>query len=845
MKKNKKIKEASVVADIKGYLAGSKEKAIRRSKKVPWYLEKANKIKHSLDEAALLKVLKEESPEDGGRLSFSNKSKSKKDWKDRALQKYKDLKSQIKATQTKVEKGRSSGSLDLGPEKLLKSLNGQLKTLAKAVKKGGKDWERYMIDPDAAEKSFARQKEKETSKEKKETHVGSNEEVLRAVNNYLNLNTTASPAQDKKVKSGIDNILKVYAGKTKSSPEEFKRVSNWVEKKLYPASGFDIPTFIKNKSSNWRNLKLKDLPDDIKTQVVDALRDLGSKKDPSDSWRKWEQLPGDLQTKISNWYDTNAPSVKTSFAPQTSNVEKGKIAPKKRNVAGKIGIFAPKEIPGGTKHSKDLASKLNKSYPGDAPHTPPKFDGNGKKLYPGTAEAELANVYNKIGDEAIYGKDGMFDEIVDEIQKRNPDIKVHSVLNRYLEIEDQLGSDASDIEILKKKFTKQELKVLADIAEKTNPESFEKLPPAGYSEIEKALYPAVKKSFEKKGHLTKQEDDDSSYSSSGANTKELKLIWSNMLKSPIDDVDDKVSAMKKQNPEAFKSLEKQALDMLQKTFPKAYSEEQRFRSLKDAPITKKSGKRDLKAHGIDPKMKHHVDSEESQAANQAMNNVISAINNPQTSPKAFDKIVRDFKKATQDKDKLRRIVKNANDPSKVMQIISSEDTESDSAEQEYNDTMASLKRAEKRMTSQGSNEPRNLSPEELKKRKEMGAHAASIAALDKTKKKKIKPNTSKINAILRRRSEDTEGNKMASNESKKMKLKNVFEGFENSYDLKSEPDEESWESEAPVEKKDWMKDLSLSDLFTPKKKKKAKKDEKLSNSVVDLGELEKKKKDKK
>lgn len=823
MKKNKKLKkEASIVADIKGYLGNSKEKANRKNGKLPWYLDKAKQIKHDLKES--VRMIFEEESEEGGRLNFSNKKKNKSSWKEKALTKYRHLKDQIQNLEKRVAKGRKTGSLDMGPEKQLKSLKGQLSTLAKAVKKGGKDWERYMVDPNATEKSANRQKEKETSKEKKEPRTGSNEEILKAINNYLNLDTSKVSGQDEKVKNSIDNLLKTYAGKTKSSPQDFKKISDWVENKFWPASGYDIPSFVKKKSSNWQNLKLQNLPDELKSKVTDALSQLGSKKDPSDSWQKWEQLPKDLQGEISNWYADNADKVKTNFksVQKTTPAPTMKAKRSKSGDLGRVGTFDKKEIPGGTKKIDNLASKLNKANPKDEPHTAPKRDPQGKKLYPGTAATELGKGYEKVGDEVIYGKHGLFDEIVDEIQKRNPNFKVHSILNRYLEIEDQLDPGSNDIEILKKKFSKDELKILSDIAAKTDPSQFSDVPDDGYSEFEKAIAPTVRGDFQRKGHELKGEDEEDVHSSSGANTKELKLVWSQMLKTPISDIDDKLTALKKNDPESFNELENRAMGMLQGTFPDAYKSEIAAREFK----AKQNSQNNTKE----------------QITNKALDNLISSLKNPDHR----DGVIRAFKRATDDKHKVSQIIQNANDPDAILQIIK---TNKEEPKDDHDDVVSGLKRAEKRMAS--SSEPRNLSPEEIEKRKQMGAHAASISALNKSKKKKVQPNTSKINAILQRRAEqDKEENKMASNESKKLSLKKVFEAFDNSYKLDPEFEEGSWESEAPVETKDWEKELSLSDMINgakkKKPKKKAKSDEKEETfALVDISDFSKPKKVKK
>ncbi len=819
--KNKKVKkEASVVADIKGYLAGSKEKAIRRSKKLPWYLNKANEIKHALKEE--LGFLFEDE-EDSERLRFSGKKK-KLSWREKAVAKFKDLKSQIKNLEVQVKKGRESGSLDLEPEQKLAALKRQKQTLINAVKKGGKDWEKYLIDPKGAEKIAIKDKDREAQKEKKQERSGSNEEIINAINNYKKYQIKQNPGTyDEKVKGSIDSILDKYAGHAPTTSDEFSKISQWVEKKFWPASGFDIPAYIKKKSSNWQNLKFKDLAPELKTQVASAFQNLGAKTEPSAAWQKWEQLPKDLQANISAWYDDNADKVKASFKSVSKTTPSPKMKAKQRKSGTKISPFDSKEISGGTKSAPELAKKLNKQHPKDKPHSPPKYDASGKMLYPGTAMADLSNTYEKIGDQIIYGEKGMFDDILDEIQKRNQNFDVRDLLKRYLEIEDKLDPQSDNIEPLKKAFSKDELKLLADIAEKTDPENLSDVPEKGYSEFEKVVAPIARKHYQAKGHALRDEEEDDDYAASGANTKELKLVWSQMLKSPIDDVDEKLTNLKKKDPDSFKELEDRAIAMLKASFPGAYEKE----------MSARKDKADLE----DGQTSHQI-------SNKALDNLLSALKNPNHA----NDVIKAFKKAVDDKDKLQKIAQNVNNPVEIMKIISQKSDSSKDSESTYEKNISSFDKLEKdrHSTSKGSKEqrraaqrnvePRDLSPEEIEHRKKMGKAAAFHSMVQRHKQGPKKPNDAKVRSILNKNDGEK---KMASNESKKFSLKRVLESFDNSYELDSEYDEESWESKEPAEKKDWMKDLSLKDLFGKKSKKKSKKkDDGKSTAVVSLDDLE-------
>lgn len=840
MKKSKKYLEASVASSVRGYIASAKRKSSAKSKK-NWYMDQANQILSSLKESAILNEEGEIASEPEARPErFSLPKKARPSWKDRANLKVSSLDKEISNLKKQIEKLRGAGTPDLEKEDQLQSLIKQKKRTLRAVKLGGKDWEQYLVNPDLAKKQ--KDKEEEKVKQSKKFFKGQNEEIVKFIDAYKPYADKIKDSQvfDQKIKKSIENIIFKYAGHSRTTTKEFKKISDWVENKFWPAvqkSGYDILDFIKNKSINWNNLNYENLPQDLKDEVSSTLKNLGSlKKDsPSNSWHKWEQLPKDLQSKVSKWFADNHEKVKVSFRAPEKTTERpvSKVKQQAAGIRTGISPFQQKEIPGGTKDATSLASKLNKAYPQDKTYGPPKYKGK-EMVYKGSAITDLEGAHKKTAEKIV---DTLFDDIIDEIQKRNPDKDVKDILSRYIDIENSLSDEGEDIGPLKNHFSKDELKILQDIAEKTDPERLAQVPEEGYSEFEKAIAPIIKKHYQEKGYETKGAEDaeESGYSSSGANTKELALTWSNMLKVPVADLDDKLSALRKEKPDVFASLESQALSVLKKSFPLAYDKEMKARELKNKHLNK-----DKNVKKMEPVYK-------------AIDNFVSAINDPEQKQKA----IKSFKKALQDKDLLKKIEQNSENPKELAKILSATtQTPSDVYDKDYYKNLSSLEKVskfqkvpkkgeaskEQRRAAQRALEPRDLSPEEMERRKKMGARAALDSEIERFKKSQ-KQKSSVVKLGSKNSSEDEE-NKMASNESKKLNLKKVLESFDNSYELDSDTEENGWEKQEPAEKKDWMKDLSLSDLFKSKSNKKKSKKKDDDTKVVDLESVKDKKEEK-
>ena len=320
-----------------------------------------------------------------------------------------------------------------------------------------------------------------------------------------------------------------------------------------------------------------------------------------------------------------------------------------------------------------------------------------------------------------------------------------------------------------------------------------------FTEFEKALGPYLRKLYGKKGYQMDRPGDES-LGGSGAKTLPMKRLLAKAIGVKFDDLESKSTELKNDNPAAFANAEQQALTALKKLSQKTYEQEMEMRKKREKAVP---------------------DEDEKDFSTQEMEDVITAkLGSPlseldpesaalkKSAPDQWDAMVRRLfsrivagekkpepEKFTKPGDPEPWADDDTKDTLKSLEKVSA---------REKGPTKSKSTKAQRRAFARSFDEPRD--PEETERRKELEPVFRSKPAEEKAHKKAKE----KRLALIKKRHDIM---KKKVGESLDFNISELFEGFENSYDIDVKAPEEEWEDGETPAKKDWAKDLSLESLY--------------------------------
>lgn len=410
------------------------------------------------------------------------------------------------------------------------------------------------------------------------------------------------------------------------------------------------------------------------------------------------------------------------------------------------------------------------------PFAPPP--SKGAKGTPGAVGNILQKIYGKLATEYIYGKGGNFDDLLSAVDERYPDIDLRDVLDRYIQIQSKGGPQLSDMEMqaVKHSFSKQELKALEELATLQDPNTHAAVQMGDMSPFEKALGPVLRKMEMKR----KVPGGDIYYGD------ELRKEISYMLKVKPDDVP---ATMAELPIRKRRQIEKRAMETLKQLYPDAYKREKEQRGKEQAHQMKGD---------IEDYLKRVKERGKRQARKEKQQNIHFAKSNKALAQAS--KRRHEFTGEPRDPEELQH--RRNLEPSFRQAGQRAKEIEKREAERQARLHKPKIMRQVPSSPAdlmQMAQDP-SLDPETQEYALHLAKRGKKKALIDLIKQSKAK--------------------QMASNESKQFSIAEIFEAFENSWDLDVPTKEQEWESGKSPTSKDWNKELTLESLFKKIVKKK-------------------------
>ena len=322
-----------------------------------------------------------------------------------------------------------------------------------------------------------------------------------------------------------------------------------------------------------------------------------------------------------------------------------------------------------------------------------------------------------------------------------------------------------------------------------------------WTEFEKALGPYLRNLYKKKGYKMDEPEDPSVSRAAGASNV-LKFMLSKVMGVKKDDV-EKV-AQEKSDSE-WESIEQQALGMLQKQFPNEYEKEMAMRDRRNKATAEMDAEEDRKTISVQ-------DMEDALTAR--MGAPLTELDPEaekikQTNPEEWESMVRRLysRQISSPQPRKRDPEPERETPGEYTKI---KKALAQAVADKKGPRKGASTKAKRRAYARSFDEPRD--PEDLARRREMEPTFKASGAAAKRRREQEKLKKDRLELIKQRHQASLERDK-AVGESFKFNITELFEGFENSYDVDADAPEEEWEDAKIPAKKHWTKELSLESLY--------------------------------